>query len=124
MRTMSAGIPFKPGQVVLVPFPFSDLSGVKKRPALVLSTAEFNSRHDDLICCMVTSHLDGEAGCPVVSQRDMASGNLVFESKIKPYRLFTVDKGVVIKTLGVLGPKKLKETLQLLPPLFGFFKFA
>ena len=43
---------FEPGNVILAPFPFSDLSGVKKRPALVLAVAE---RLQEMVCLMLTS---------------------------------------------------------------------
>jgi len=117
---MNGGTRFEQWQIVLVPFPYSDLSGVKRRPALVLSTSVFNERHDDLVCCMITSHLDGELGCPTFSRKDLSSGNLAFDSKIKPYRLFTVEKDLVVKKLGVLGASKAKETRNQLLRLFGF----
>ncbi|MBI2445316.1 type II toxin-antitoxin system PemK/MazF family toxin [Candidatus Micrarchaeota archaeon] len=103
-----------------MPFPFSDLSGVKQRPALVLSTSAFNERHDDLVCCMITSHLDGEPGCPTISQKDLSSGVLAFDSKIKPYRLFTVQTQLVVKKLGVLGPAKARQTRNEILRLFDF----
>ncbi|MBI5226449.1 type II toxin-antitoxin system PemK/MazF family toxin [Candidatus Micrarchaeota archaeon] len=117
---MNAGTRYEQWQIVLVPFPYSDLSSVKRRPALVLSTSDFNGRHDDLVCCMITSHLDGEPGCPTFSQDDLASGLLAFDSKIKPYRLFTVEKALVVKKLGVLGASKAMETRIQLLRLFGF----
>ncbi len=120
MRTMNAGTRYEQWQIVLVPFPYSDLSGVKRRPALVLSASSFNDHHDDLVCCMITSHLDGEPGCPLISQKDLAFGTLLFKSKIKPYRLFTVEKSMVVKKLGVLGASKSKETRIQLLRLFGF----
>lgn len=50
---------FEPGDVILVPFPFSDLSGVKKRPALVLAVAE---RLQEMVCLMLTSLPEGQSG--------------------------------------------------------------
>jgi mRNA interferase MazF len=46
---------YEPGQVILIPFPFTDLTTVKKRPALVISSRTFNQTHDDLIVVAITS---------------------------------------------------------------------
>ncbi len=46
---------YEPGQVVLIPFPFTDLTTVKQRPALVISTPSFNRRQEDIIIVAMTS---------------------------------------------------------------------
>ena len=49
--------PYKRGDVVLVPFPFTDFSSLKQRPALVISSDEFNASNTDLIAVAITSHV-------------------------------------------------------------------
>jgi mRNA-degrading endonuclease toxin of MazEF toxin-antitoxin module len=49
--------PYNPGDVVLIPFPFTDFSTFKQRPAVILSSGEFNRSGADVIIAAVTSHL-------------------------------------------------------------------
>jgi mRNA interferase MazF len=46
---------YEPGQVITIPFPFTDLTTTKKRPALIISSQSFNQSHDDLIVVAITS---------------------------------------------------------------------
>lgn len=50
----------EPGDVVLVPFPYTDESAVKQRPAVVLSSKVYNATHPDLILAPITGRLDGD----------------------------------------------------------------
>lgn len=50
--------PFSRGSVVLVPFPFTDLSAAKRRPALVVSSGEYNAATDDVIIAQITSKVN------------------------------------------------------------------
>ncbi|ABL65668.1 hypothetical protein Cpha266_1647 [Chlorobium phaeobacteroides DSM 266] len=49
------GVNFKPYDIVVVPFPFTEKRAVKHRPAVVLSTSRFNENHDHLTLAMITS---------------------------------------------------------------------
>jgi len=102
----SAGTSIEQRSVILVPFPYTDLSGSKKRPALVISSNEFNNKNDDVICCLITSNLQYRQHAINITSKDMENGYLEFESKIKPYRLFTVNKKLVYKILGKLDISK------------------
>ena len=101
----SAGTNIEQRSIILVPFPFSDLSSGKKRPALVVSNTEFNKKSEDVICCLITSNPAAKYAIKITS-KDMESGFLEFDSKIKPHRLFTVSKNIIYKTLGKLGREK------------------
>ena len=102
---MKDGTSIEQRSVVLLPFPFTDLSGSKKRPALVISNTEFNKKNEDLICCLITSNPNVKDGIRIIN-KDMESGFLEFESTIKPYRLFTANKKIIYKVLGKLGKEK------------------
>ena len=99
---------FVKGEVVVFPFPYTNLSETKKRPALVISSLDFNSKSDDLICCLITSNPEETQHAIKITNKDMESGHLEFESKIKPYRLFTINKSLVYKFLGRLNLAKSK----------------
>lgn len=108
---MSAGTNIRQREIVLMPFPFSDLSSSKKRPALVLSSSEFNGRSPDVICCSLTSNPARESQTVNVANDDLESGFLEFESKVKPYHLFTVNKQRIYRSIGVLKKGKFNEAV-------------
>ncbi len=100
----NAGTNIDQRSIILVPFPFSDLTSAKKRPALVISNTEFNRKSEDVICCLITSN-PAAAGIKITN-KDMESGFLEFDSKVKPYRLFTVSKTIIYNVLGELNREK------------------
>lgn len=87
---------FSQGDIVLIPFPYSDLSLSKKRPALIISNEKINNT-EDRICCLVTSkfHKDDL----LISENSFEQGRLPFKSFIKPHRIFTIHEGIIIKKL-------------------------
>ena len=93
---MSGGMMYEQKDVVLIPFPYSDLSTAKQRPALVLSNKKIN-KTDDRICCLITSQLtpDGLEVTPACFE----SGTLPFQSWVKPHRLFTIHAKIIRKKL-------------------------
>lgn len=103
----SAGTNIEQRSIILVPFPFSDLTSAKKRPALVLSSTEFNRKNEDVICCLITSNPAAKNSIKITN-KDMESGFLEFDSYVKPYRLFTASKNLVYKNLGRLNKEKSK----------------
>ena len=88
-----------PGSVVLVPFPFSDLSGTKLRPAIVLASAG----RDDWILCQVTSRAYGDDRAIVIEQKDFANGSLRVNSFARPGKLFTAHATLLQAEAGRLG---------------------
>ena len=96
------------GDVVVVPFPFSDLKEAKRRPALVLATLD----GDDLILCQITSRQIRDRYAVPLEDADFASGNLRQTSNLRPNRLFTADQALVLYRVGTLKPEKLEETVD------------
>ncbi len=84
------------GDVVLIPFPFSDLTGAKMRPALIISNSAFNVA-EDRICCLVTSN--PSASGIKIEKQDFEQGKLLFKSTVRPQRLFTINRRIIIKKL-------------------------
>ena len=81
---------FVKGDVVVVPFPFSDLSMSKRRPALVLAVLS----GDDLILCQITSQGIRDQYALALGPADFASGGLSKLSNVRPNRLFTADSHI------------------------------
>ena len=93
------------GDVVVLPFPFSDLSESKVRPAVVLARANKN----DWILCQITSNPYGDARAVVIAQTDFKSGMLRLQSYARTSKLFTANEGLIISIEGTLKPEKLTE---------------
>ena len=96
---------FMKGDVVVLPFPFSDLSKSKKRPALVVS----DLIGDDLILCQITSESRVDDYSIVLGNEDFNEGSLNLTSMIRPNRLFTADKSIILYKVGSLKENKIKE---------------
>jgi len=91
------------GDLVLVPFPFTDQSGAKKRPAVVISSAAYNAARRDVVLMAVTSQVRATTGIGEVTVSDWQKAGLLKTSVIKPV-LTTVEKGLILRTLGRLEP--------------------
>ena len=98
---------FVKGDVVVVPFPFSDLSQSKRRPALVLA----NLTGDDVILCQITSKAVRDAYALDLTGKDFAVGSLQQDSNIRPNRVFTADSKTILHRAGALKTVKLQEVV-------------
>lgn len=96
---------FVKGDVVVVPFPFSDLSAAKRRPALVAATLT----GDDVVLCQITSRLFADAYAVSITDGDFVSGQLRQDSNVRPNRLFTADSAIIAYTAGRLNAVKMVE---------------
>lgn len=102
------------GDIVVIHFPFSDLSASKKRPALVVA----NLTGDDVILSQITSAAKNDQYSILLAKNDFNAGNLKVESRIRPNRLFTADKSIVEYRAGTLKKEKMKEVEQKLISIF------
>ncbi len=99
---------FVKGDVVVVPFPFSDLTQAKRRPALVM--AELVG--DDLILCQVTGQWVKDEYAIPIDGNDFATGTLKKNSHVRPNRIFTADRHIILYQVGHLKPEKLTEIIE------------
>jgi mRNA interferase MazF len=108
---------FSAGQVVLLRFPFSDLSGDKLRPAVVLAYAG----RQDWIVCQITSNPLSDANAIPLSSTDFVSGGLQRASIARPGKVFTAHESLIASHIGTLKPKVLESirdrVIQILRPL-------
>lgn len=99
---------FVKGEVVVVPFPFTDAETWKPRPVVVVAQL---SRNDSIVCAiMTTRHADGYSIS--LNDTDFQQGNIDHPSVIRPNRLFTADDKLVMKVRGKLSPDKIREVIQ------------
>jgi mRNA interferase MazF len=99
---------FVKGDVVIIPFPFSDLTGNKRRPALIL--ADLNG--DDCIVCQITSKNRSDPLAIPLAAADFSSGGLPVDSFIRPNKIFTADKSLVLSTAGRLADEKMGTAIN------------
>lgn len=106
------------GDIVLVPFPFTDLSGRKRRPALVVSPDGFDP--EDLILCAITSRIPGRLNTwdVALGSRDLLEGALPRPSVVKVGKLFTMHQRLIVGRFGRIGEPKLTAILDRLQRLF------
>ena len=93
---------YRPGQIVLVPFPFTDLRTIKKRPALVLASISSRSFPSLVIAAMITSEHETEVlvGDYVLTRWQEAG--LLYPSKVRLAKLVSLEQQLVVKELGKL----------------------
>jgi len=96
------------GSVVLVPFPFSDLSQSKLRPAVVLADAG----HGDWILCQLTSNPYSDARAVRLANSDFKKGSLRVVSYARPGKLFTANQELLVSEVGVLGETAFNRVLD------------
>lgn len=96
---------FVKGDVVVVPFPFSDLTEAKRRPALVL--AELDG--EDRILCQITSQQFGDRYAVPINESDFDEGSLQKISNIRSNRLFTADCKIILYKASHIKSDKIDE---------------
>ena len=104
---------YKRGDIVLVPFPFTDLSSSKRRPALVVSPDSFNTQMQDLVVVAITSQLTDDYAV-MIEQSDCVDGALPKTSVVKLSKVFTIHATLIIKRICELQPEKLNVVLAAL----------
>jgi mRNA interferase MazF len=104
---------------VLVPFPFTDLTGRKQRPALVVSPSGIHP--DDVILCAITSQVpSGLSRWELrLEASDLVERRLPKPSIVQVAKLFTCHRSLVRGRFGTLEPAKLGEVLERLRALFA-----
>ena len=105
------------GTIILVPFPFTDQSAAKQRPAVVVSSSAYHRARQDLILMPITSQLRVNAFGDLLVQ-DWQAARLLMPSAIKPV-LATLAQNLVITPLGALSARDQAALKALIPQLLG-----
>ncbi|MEW6040713.1 MAG: type II toxin-antitoxin system PemK/MazF family toxin, partial [Elusimicrobiota bacterium] len=99
---------FIKGDVIVVPFPFSDLTQAKRRPALVITTLDGS----DIILCQITSQQVKDKYAILLNENDFSDGSLKQPSNIRPNRIFTADKSIILYRIGHIKFEKINEVIE------------
>jgi mRNA interferase MazF len=95
---------FAAGKVVVLPYPYSDLTGAKLRPVLLLADAG----RGDWIGSQITSNPFADARAVSLSQNEFSTGGLDHLSYLRPGKLFTASESLIVKSLGSVTPAVLR----------------
>lgn len=99
---------FIKGDIVVLPFPFTDLSSSKKRPAAILS----DIAGSDYIMLQITSKNVKDSYAIPLLQTDFSSGSLHQDSNIRPNKIFTLEESLILYKIGHLNDSKIKECVN------------
>lgn len=99
----------KQGDILLIPIPFTDLSSNKKRPVLVLSNDDYNSKTDDIIVAAITSNVLTKNYSIFITSNDLLEGTLKVDSCIRVDKIYTLSQNIVIKKFGKVNEDIMSE---------------
>jgi len=112
---MKNGIMYNQREIILVPFPYSDLTSSKQRPALIISNSLVN-KSEDRICCLITSNPLNKG--VEIKKEDFEKGKLPFKSWIKVNRIFSVNEKIIKKKLCIINKSFHKQIIGELNRIF------
>ena len=117
---MPSTINYRAGDILLIPFPFTDLSSQKKRSCIIISSSEFNNFHPDLILAAITSQIPVEISSTeyLLSKKEQLTCGLPKPSLVKLGKIVTLDKRLIRKRLGSLPPASTKKVLTKIKKIF------
>jgi mRNA interferase MazF len=109
---------FSLGDVVLVPFPFTDQSATKKRPAVVVSSQAYNSSRRDIMIMAITSQVRASLGFGEAMVGGWQAAGLIKASVLKPI-ITTIEQGLVLRVMGHLAAPDIKTLRALIGDVIG-----
>ncbi|HMF29810.1 MAG TPA: type II toxin-antitoxin system PemK/MazF family toxin [Candidatus Lokiarchaeia archaeon] len=112
---------YKCGDVVLLPFPFTDLTSTKKRPAVVISSDWFNLNRKDVIVIAITSQIPKALTVDelLFSPAEQNLAGLPKKSIVKVTKIVTVDQLLIIKKIGICSKQNVRKLKRLLNKFVG-----
>jgi len=109
---------FEFGDIVLAPFPFTNQTASKKRPAVIVSSLAYHRQRLDLIIMAITSQVRHPASLGEVVIADWKEAGLLKPSVIKPV-LTTIERGLLLRTLGRLRESDQQALVEALRVIIG-----
>lgn len=104
----------KQGDIVLIPIPFTDLTSQKRRPTIIISSNNYNEKHEDIVVVALTSNVESRDFTITLTTDDLEEGSLKVTSMIRVDKIYTLNKSIILKTFGRVKPAiltKIKDSL-------------
>ncbi|HRP03205.1 MAG TPA: type II toxin-antitoxin system PemK/MazF family toxin [Candidatus Kapabacteria bacterium] len=108
---------FNQREIVLVPFPYSDLSAFKNRPVLIISNNKYNNSNSDILVVAITSKEYLDDYSIILDNSDLEYGLFPESSIIKVGKLFSISKSKIIKKFSIIKVEKYEEIIVKLKQL-------
>ncbi len=115
---MASPLGFTFGDVVLLPFPFTDQSGTKKRPAVVISSHVYNTSRGDIVIMAITSQVRTPLNFGEAMVGNWQGAGLIKESVLKPV-FTTIEQGLVLRIMGKLASADVKSPRKVVADVVG-----
>lgn len=112
---------YKPGDIVLVKFPFTNLETTKKRPALILHHTFHTSKIDIIGIAMITSQIEGYRLGGDVLIEQWKEANLLYPSLVRLSKMASIDSDLIDKKLGHIQPDDIASIKKSFQKLFGYW---
>jgi len=96
-------------EIVLLPYPFSNLEETKVIPALVISNNQFNKKSKDCIMVPLTTVIKNEPYSIMIEQENLCGGKLIRPSRIRADKIFCVEKRIIKMKIGLLKEESFKK---------------
>lgn len=106
------------GDVVLIPFPFTDQSGIKKRPAVIVSSSGYNTDRRDVVIMAITSQIRQQPGFGEALVLDWQAAGLIKPSVLQPV-FATIEQSLIVRTMGVLSHADQRAVRDILARVIG-----
>lgn len=109
-----SGTMLKQGDIVLIPIPFTDLTSQKRRPTIIISSNNYNEKHEDIVVVALTSNVEPQDFTITLTSDDLEEGSLKVTSMIRVDKIYTLNKSIILKTFGRVKPAiltKIKDSL-------------
>src|SRR2546428_13582078 len=101
-------MPLHAGSLITIPLHFTDLTAVKRRPALILIV-----QGEDLVVCGVTSKVSRRRDAVPLDHRGMAEGRLPAQSEVRPLKLFTIHRALIHTRVGRVSDNTFRRVVAL-----------
>ncbi len=98
--------------IFLVPFPFSDQSGKKVRPVIVISNSEFNEHSQDCLVVGITSNISREKYSLKLSNAELEDGKLFMQCCVKVENILKIDQKFMLKKIGKVNRQKFEAIIK------------
>lgn len=122
MNPMACGktvLKLRQRDIILIPFPFSDLTGSKVRPALMISHDDYNEIYLDAVVVALTSNVLPSQYKVLVTSQDLESGRLPVDSAIRVDKPFSVLQSKTLKIQARVTEAKFAEVRTAIAALVG-----